>query len=110
MIFMCMENLNFTEEYKMQEERKLEIEDECKCENEENNEKPQVMWMPICMCFGLSIGMSLGNLIFDNMSIGMCMGISLGVAVGSIIDARNRVNNKEDKQITSESDDNEENE
>jgi hypothetical protein len=30
--------------------------------------------------------------------------------VGSIIDARNRVNNKEDKQITSESDDNEENE
>jgi hypothetical protein len=48
--------------------------------------------------------------IFDNMSIGMCMGISLGVAVGSIIDARNRVNNKEDKQITSESDDNEENE
>ena len=94
----------------MQEERKLEIEDECKCENEENNEKPQVMWMPICMFFGLSIGMSLGNLIFDNMSIGMCMGISLGVAVGSIIDARNRVNNKEDKQITSESDDNEENE
>lgn len=93
---------------KMQDERNFEIEDEGKCENEENKEKSQVMWMPTFMCLGLSIGMSLGKLIFDNMSIGMCMGISLGVAVGSIIDAKNRANSKTDQQISSESDEKEE--
>lgn len=71
------------------------MEDERKIENEENKEESQVMWMPICMCFGLSIGMGIGSLFFDNMSIGMCVGISLGLAVGSVIDARNRANNKE---------------
>jgi len=93
----------------MQDKRNFEIEDECKCENGEDKENAQVMWMPICMCFGLSIGMSLGSLIFDNMSIGMCIGVSLGVAVGSIIDAKNRLNNKKDQQISSESDENKEN-
>lgn len=74
----CETILKLKERYKMQDERKFEIEDECKCENEETKEKSQVMWMPICMCLGLCIGMSLGSLVFDNMSIGMCIGISLG--------------------------------
>ena len=70
------------EEYKMEDERKNV--------NEENKEESQVTWMPICMCLGISIGMGIGSLVFDNMSIGMCVGISLGVAVGSVIDAKNR--------------------
>ncbi len=49
-----------------------------------------MMWMPICMCLGLSIGMALGNFLFDNGTTGMCVGIGLGVAVGSIIDGKNR--------------------
>lgn len=91
----------------MKDKRKFEIEDECKCENVENKEESQVMWMPICMCLGLSIGMSLGGLIFDNMSIGMCIGMSLGVAVGSVIDAKNRANKKADQQNLSEPDEDE---
>lgn len=63
-------------------------------ENKENNTTSQKQWLPISMCLGFSIGMSLGGLIFDNMSIGMCFGISLGVAVGSILDAKNRVDTK----------------
>ena len=70
--------------------RNLEIEDEHKYKNCKNKENAPMMWMPICMCLGLSIGMSLGRLIFDNTSIGMCVGISLGVAVGSAIDAKNK--------------------
>ncbi len=74
------------------------MEDERKVENEENKEEKgeesQVMWLPICMCLGVSLGMAFGSLFFDNMSIGMCFGISLGVAVGSIIDAKNRNDDK----------------
>lgn len=88
----------------MEEERKFENE-----ENKENKEENQVMWMPICMCLGVSIGMCIGGFIFDNMPIGMCMGISLGVAVGSIIDAKNRANNEQDQQTISESDEDEDN-
>ncbi len=83
------------------------MEDEGKIENEENKEESQVMWMPICMCFGVSIGMCIGGFIFDNMSIGMCVGISLGVAVGSVIDAKNRAHGKADRQSLSEPDENE---
>ena len=66
------------------------MKDEKNIENEENKEESQVTWLPICMCLGLSIGMGIGSLLFDNMAIGMCMGMSLGVAVGSVIDAKNR--------------------
>ncbi len=42
------------------------MEDERKIENEENKEESQVMWMPICMCFGVSIGMCLGKKVSTN--------------------------------------------
>ena len=42
----------------MEEERKIENE-----ENQENKEESQVMWMPICMCLGLSLGVVVGSVI-----------------------------------------------
>lgn len=70
-------------------------------EKKENNEKNQMLWMPICMCLGLSIGMSVGSLLFDNIPMGMCIGVALGVTVGSAIDAKNRANSAP-KQPTEE--------
>lgn len=75
----------------------LKRDDEIKDETNEKKEKSQTEWMPICMCFGLSIGMGLGKLLFDNLSLGMCFGVSMGVAVGSMIDAQNRKKNTKDK-------------
>ena len=49
----------------------------------------QTHWMPFCMCIGLSIGLALGGLLFDNSSVGMCLGMSIGVAVGSALDSKN---------------------
>ena len=88
----------------MSEKRTSETENEVMGEKKENQEKSQMTWMPICMCLGLSIGMSLGSLMFDNMSLGMCMGISLGVAVGSIIDANNSAKNRKDSEHSGDSD------
>ena len=52
-------------------------------------EKTEAMWMPIYMCFGLSIGLSLGNA-SGNMSIGMCLGMAIGLCIGSALDASNK--------------------
>lgn len=49
-------------------------------------ERPEVAWMPICMCFGLSIGMSFG-MPMDKMSIGMCLGMSIGLGIGAVADS-----------------------
>lgn len=56
-------------------------------------EKKGSMWMPIYMCFGLSIGLSLGNA-SDNMSLGMCMGMAIGLCVGATMDSINRKNHE----------------
>lgn len=58
--------------------------------NPEKEEKEPVMWMPICMCLGLSVGLAFGNFLFENGSTGMCIGLALGVGIGSLIDAKNR--------------------
>lgn len=49
-------------------------------------ERAEVAWMPIYMCFGLSIGMSIG-MAMDKMSIGMCLGMGIGLCLGAAMDA-----------------------
>ena len=49
-------------------------------------ERPETAWMPIYMCFGLSIGMSIGTGM-DNLSLGMCIGMCLGMCLGAALDA-----------------------
>lgn len=49
-------------------------------------EKSEMLWMPIYMCFGLSIGISLGSAA-NNMSLGMCLGMAIGLCIGAALDA-----------------------
>lgn len=48
-------------------------------------EKSEMLWMPIYMCFGLSIGISLGTAA-NNMTMGMCLGMAIGLCIGSALD------------------------
>lgn len=52
-------------------------------------EKPQSAWTSIYMCFGLSIGMSVG-ISLGNMSYGMCMGIPIGMLIGISLDRQEK--------------------
>ena len=45
----------------------------------------KVLYMPIGMCFGLSIGMAIGAAM-DNIPVGMCLGLAIGMCFGSAID------------------------
>ena len=49
----------------------------------------QTLYMPICMCLGMSIGTAIG-VATDHMSMWMCLGVSFGLCIGSAIDPRNR--------------------
>lgn len=60
-------------------------------------EKSETLWMPIYMCFGLSIGLSLGSA-SDNMSIGMCLGMGIGLCVGTALDAVTKKNHEKMRQ------------
>lgn len=54
-------------------------------------ESPQTNWSPIYMLFGMSIGMSIGQ-IQGQMLFGMAIGMSLGVLVGLSLNAQDRKN------------------
>lgn len=56
-------------------------------------EKPQVSWMAIYLCFGVSIGMALGTLM-HNLSAGMCGGMAMALCVGTAMDAAERKRRK----------------
>ena len=62
-----------------------------------NNNKPEnnIQNMPIFMCLGTSIGMSLG-LLFDNIGVGMCLGVGIGTSIGALLDFINRKKNDDD--------------
>lgn len=49
-------------------------------------EKEETAWMPIFMCFGVSIGSAVG-LSTDNLAMGMSMGMCIGMCIGVAIDA-----------------------
>ncbi|MBR5469598.1 MAG: hypothetical protein IKU78_03940 [Paludibacteraceae bacterium] len=61
-----------------------------------NSDENKVQYLPICMCLGLSVGMLIGNVVFDNISLGMCFGMGIGVFIGATLDAKNK-NNKNDE-------------
>ena len=56
----------------------------------ENN----VLYMPIGMCFGISIGMAIGAAM-DNIPVGMCLGLGIGMCFGSALDNAKRAKREE---------------
>jgi len=64
-------------------------------------EKPQTVWLPIFMCFGVSIGSSVGALAHD-VPIGMLLGIAIGIAVGFLVDRANKKKPKKYKGVEKE--------
>lgn len=52
-------------------------------------ERPDVAYLSIFMCLGLSIGLSFG-LLYDSMSIGMCAGLGIGALIGILLDENER--------------------
>ena len=55
----------------------------------EKNSDNQMMYMPICMSIGISVGMAIGAAL-DNIPEWMCIGLSIGVGLGTVLDARNK--------------------
>ena len=48
--------------------------------------KYTTMYMSLGMCFGVSIGLVFGRIIYtDNMSMGLCFGIPLGMCIGMAV-------------------------
>ena len=58
---------------------------------------PQLQYMPIGMCLGMSVGTALGAAM-DNMGLYMCMGLSIGMCIGALVDAKNRKTPQEDNK------------
>ena len=56
-----------------------------------SNKQPEnkTYYMPICMCIGISLGMTMGS-IYDNMLVGMCIGLAIGVGIGALLDNKAR--------------------
>ena len=55
----------------------------------EKNSDNQMMYMPICMSIGISVGTAIGAAL-DNIPVWMCIGLSIGVGLGTVIDAKNK--------------------
>lgn len=60
-----------------------------KKENKENN--GGMLYMPLGMCIGISIGVGLGAAM-KNIPLWMSIGLCIGLAIGGGIDAANRTN------------------
>lgn len=52
--------------------------------------KNQSYFLPIFMCFGMALGISAGQVFFDNISAGMTFGLILGVMIGIALDSIKR--------------------
>lgn len=53
-------------------------------------EKPPSSYLTIMMCLGISVGMTFGLTLFDNIGVGMCLGVAVGVAIGAALDAADK--------------------
>ena len=63
----------------------------------------KVQYLPIGMCFGLSIGMAIGAAM-DNIPVGMCLGLGIGMCFGSAMDnAKKKENEDPQRQDPEES-------
>ena len=54
--------------------------------NENDDEKTS--YISLGICFGVSLGITVGGLLFDNMAMGISIGVGLGVAVGTLLDSK----------------------
>ena len=63
-------------------------------EQAKTGNKYQMMGMSIGMCFGVSLGLAFGNLLFEHGNIGMCLGLPVGMLLGMIVGAA------KDKQVS----------
>ena len=59
-----------------------------------NEKENNILYMPILMSVGVSLGLAVGAAI-KNIPVCMCMGIGFGLCIGTAIDAKNR-NNSDD--------------
>ena len=57
----------------------------------------QTHYMPIGMCFGISIVVAIG-VANDYLSICMPIGLSIGMCIGALIDAQNRKKTNDDSK------------
>ena len=57
-------------------------------------EQEETAWVPIYMCFGVSIGCAVGTSM-DNMAMGMSLGIGIGMCLGAALDASQKKKRKE---------------
>lgn len=55
-------------------------------ETPKENTESTTHWLPIGMCLGISIGMSIG-VATDNVGVGMCLGVGIGSCLGALMDA-----------------------
>lgn len=53
------------------------------------NNKNDIQYLPMFMCFGISFGMVFGMLT-GNQTLGMSIGMSVGVCVGTLLDAQKK--------------------
>jgi hypothetical protein len=47
-------------------------------------------YLPMFMCFGLALGIAVGQVLLDNIAMGMTIGLIFGVAVGIGLDSTNK--------------------
>ena len=65
----------------------MKTEENTSKEQERIGYKYQNMGMSIGMCFGVSIGLAFGNLLFDHGTTGMCLGLPIGMMLGMAVGA-----------------------
>ena len=67
-----------------------------------NQQTPNMPYLPIGMCFGISIGVAIGSAL-GHIGVGMCFGVAIGVGFGAAMDHMNRKkaesNSGEDKPV-----------
>ncbi len=59
-----------------------ENKDNLKLQNGESQHHYMMFGLSIGMCFGASLGVMIGQFLFDNMSIGIAVGASIGMLLG----------------------------
>ena len=61
------------------------------------NSENQMQYLPIGMCFGISIGTAIGAAT-NNIGVGMCLGVGFGTMIGALLDAQKRKTVNEETQ------------
>lgn len=70
-------------------------------QQEKKNQEGGILYMPIGLCLGLSIGMAFGSMM-GNVGVGMCFGLGIGLCFGSAMDAARQQKKGDTEAGTSE--------